>query len=89
MEINTLETEDPRKLYTANQKTKVFGPAMLPPLKENSETTSCMEVIEPTQPQNGDDEKEAEQKKNRHKRRIRQRNKKVIVAYCYPLGYST
>jgi hypothetical protein len=39
IEIDILEVEDPKKLYTGNQKTKVFGPAMLPPLKGKSDTT--------------------------------------------------
>jgi hypothetical protein len=77
METDTLETEDAEKISTANQKTKVFGPAMLPPLKENSETTSCVELTEPEQPQNNDEEKETDRKKNRNKRRLQQRNRKV------------
>jgi hypothetical protein len=82
METDIMETDDPRKLYTVNQRTKVFGPIMLPPLKENSETTSYVEI---TQPQSGDDERENERKKNRNKRRIQQRNKRVIIAYFYSL----
>lgn len=85
MEVDILDTEDPKKLYTTNQKTKVFGPVMLPPLKENSETTSSTGVVEP---HSSDEEKEVERKRNRNKRRTEQRNRKVTVAYYYySLGY--
>jgi hypothetical protein len=86
METDILEAEDPKKLYTANQKIKVFGPAMLPPLKEDSEITPSTEVMEPTPPQSSD-EKAAEGKRKRNRRRIEQRNRKVTVAYDYSLRY--
>jgi hypothetical protein len=74
MEMDTLEI-DPRHLRTCNQKTKVFGPVMLPLLEQKPETISQMEV---TKPQCDDEEKEQEGKKNRNERRIRQRKKKVF-----------
>lgn len=74
MEMDTLEI-DPRHLRTCNQKTKVFGPVMLPLLEQKPETISQMEV---TKPQCDDEEKEQEGKKNRNERRIRQRKKKAV-----------
>jgi hypothetical protein len=81
METHILQIEGPRKLHTLNQKTKVFGPTMPPPLKENCETTYHTDIMELTQPQSGDDERERERKKNRNKRRIQKRHNKVIVGY--------
>lgn len=81
MDTDILQIEGPRKLYTLNQKTRVFGPTMPPPRKENCETTSHIDIMELTQPQCGDDEREKERKKNRNKRRIQKRHKKVIVGY--------
>jgi hypothetical protein len=63
-----------------NQKTKVFGPTMLPPLKENCETTSHVDIMELTQPQTDEDDRGKERKKKRNKRRILKRHNKVIVA---------
>jgi hypothetical protein len=83
IDTDVLETEGPRKLCTLNQKTKVFGPAMLPPLKENCETTSHTDIMELTQHQIGEDDSDKERKKKRNKRRILKRHKKVIVAYFF------
>lgn len=74
MEIDSSKMEDSRNLHVCYQKAKVYGPALLPVLKHEPETTSCDEVTKPQ----CDDEKERERKKNRNKRRIEQRNKKVL-----------
>jgi hypothetical protein len=75
MEADNLESEDPRHLLTCNQKTKVFGPVMLPSLTQKPETTSHVEV---TKQQCDDKEKQQAGKKNRNERRILQRKKKVF-----------
>jgi hypothetical protein len=80
IDTDVLETDGPRKLCTLNQKTKVFGPTMLPPLKENCETTSHVDIMELTQPQTGEDDRDKERRKKRNKRRILKRHNKVIVA---------
>jgi hypothetical protein len=81
LDTDVLEIESSRQLYTHNQKTKVFGPSVLPPLKENCETTSHIDIVGLTQSHGSDDDREKERKKKRNKRRILKRHKKVIVAF--------